>query len=200
MRGGAGRHIITGSPRSGKTTVVRALSSHCKVFEEPVSRVIKSHVLSLRESGVNIPTYSVSVQELFPQAEIFLERCLSVFLADYGESQQFNLSVFDRGLPDLVVLHELLDNPVTPNLVDLIKEHRYSQKVFVFDLLNKDLFGLHIKKRLPFRTYEEDQKIRDRIVEVYQQFGYDIAFVPFDTVENRKLFVLERINKGFNDM
>lgn len=193
MRNGTGRYIITGSPRSGKTTVVRALRSYCKVFEEPVSRVIKSHVLSLRESGLNIPTYSVSVQELFPQTEIFLGRCLNVFLTDYEESQRFNLSIFDRGLPDLVVLHELLDNPVTPNLINLIREHPYSRRVFVFDLLNKDLFGLHIKKRQPFRTYEECQRIKDRIVEVYQRLDYEITLVPFDTVERRKSFVLEKI-------
>ncbi|MBU1110089.1 AAA family ATPase [Patescibacteria group bacterium] len=189
-----GRYILTGAPRSGKTTVIRELSSHCKVFEEPVSRIVKQQVLSLKEKGEIIPAHSVSLSKLFPQIEVFFESCLRLFLADYEESQWLNLSLFDRGLPDLIVLHELLGTTIVPGLVSIIKEYSYSRKVFLFDLLDRALFNIHIKQRPPFRTYEECRRIGDRIAETYQQLGYDITIVPFDTVENRKLFVLERID------
>ena len=116
---------------------------------------------------------------------------------DYEESRAYDLSFFDRGLPDLIILHELLDVPIPADLIDVIKEYRYSEKVFVFDLLEREIFQQHRNKRPEmFNSYEECLRIRDRIIDVYQQSGYSITLVPFDSVENRELFVMRKIGKN----
>ena len=67
----------------------------------------------------------------------------------------------------------------------------------MFDLLDKDIFGQHINKRpAMFDSYERCKRIRDRIIEVYLQTGYSITIVPFDSVENRKLFVVRKISES----
>ena len=48
MRSEVERYVITGAPRSGKTTVVRELGKRYKTFEESVVRVIKQRVEQLR--------------------------------------------------------------------------------------------------------------------------------------------------------
>ncbi len=118
-------------------------------------------------------------------------------MVDYSDARLYDISFFDRGLPDLVVLHELLDVPVSADLIDIIKDHRYGNTVFVFDLLDENTFSQHANERpAMFGSYEKCQRIRDRIIEVYQQTGYSITIVPFDSVENRELFVVRKINKN----
>lgn len=196
MRSEVERYVITGAPRSGKTTVVRELGKRYKTFEEPVVRVIKQRVEQLREDQqIDIPKHSVPLEMLFPDKREFLANSRRLFLFDYDESQAYDLSFFDRGLPDLIVLHELLDVPIPADLIDVIKDHRYSDRVFVFDLLEKEIFQKHRNKRPDmFNSYEECLRIRDRIMDVYHQSGYSITLVPFDSAENRELFVIRKLS------
>lgn len=196
MRSEVERYVITGAPRSGKTTVVRELGKRYKMFEEPVVRVIKQRVEQLKENHqIDIPKHSVPLEMLFPDKREFLASSQRLFLFDYDESRAYDLSFFDRGLPDLIVLHELLDIPMSADLIDVIKDHRYSDRVFVFDLLEREIFREHRNKRPDmFNSYEECLRIRDRIIDVYLQSGYSITLVPFDSVENRELFVIRKLN------
>lgn len=196
MRSEVERYVITGAPRSGKTTVVRELGKRYKTFEEPVVRVIKQRVEQLKgDQQIDIPKHSVPLEMLFPDKREFLASSQRLFLFDYDESQAYDLSFFDRGLPDLIVLHELLGVPMSTDLIDVIKNHRYSDRVFVFDLLEREIFQKHRNKRPDmFNSYEECIRIRDRIMDVYLQSGYSISLVPFDSVENRELFVIRKLN------
>lgn len=196
MRHEIERYVITGAPRSGKTTIIRELGKRFKTFKEPVIRVIKQQVDQLRRNGkIDVPPHSLPLKVIFPDLGDFLSQSQRLFMADYHEARLYDISFFDRGLPDLVVLHELLDVPVSADLIDIIKDNRYSDDVFVFDLLDKDVFDQHINKRpAMFDSYEECKRIRDRIIEVYQQTGYSIMIVPFDSVENRELFVVRKIS------
>jgi predicted ATPase len=196
MKSEVERHVITGAPRSGKTTVVRELGERHKTFEEPVVRVIKQRVEQLRkDQQIDIPKHSVPLEVLFPDKREFLAKSQRLFLLDYDESQAYDLSFFDRGLPDLIVLHELLDVPIPAELIDVIKDNRYSDRVFVFDLLEREVFQEHRNKRPDmFNSYEECLRIRDRIMDVYHQSGYSITLVPFDSVENRELFVIKKLS------
>lgn len=191
------RYVITGAPRSGKTTTIRELGERFKTFEEPVVKVIKQQVDQLRRNGeIDVSPYSLPLKVIFPDLGDFLSQSRRLFMADYHEARLYDISFFDRGLPDLIVLHELLDVPVSTDLIDLIKDHRYSDDVFVFDLLDKDVFDQHINKRpAMFDSYEECQRIRDRIIEVYQQAGYSITIVPFDSVGNRELFIIRKVSE-----
>lgn len=195
------RYVITGAPRSGKTTTIRELGKRFKTFEEPVVRVIKQQMDQLKKNGeIDVPLHSLPLKVIFPDLGDFLSQSQRVFMADYHEARLYDISFFDRGLPDLVVLHELLDVPISADLIDIIKDRRYSDDVFVFDLLDKDIFGQHINKRpAMFGSYEECQRIRDRIIEVYQQTGYSITIVPFDSVESRELFVVRKINENLTN-
>jgi len=198
MRSEVERYVITGAPRSGKTTVVRELGKRYKTFEEPVVRVIKQRVEQFRgDQQIDIPRHSIPLERLFPDKREFLANSQRLFLFDYEESRAYDLSFFDRGLPDLIVLHELLDVPIPADLIDVIKDYRYSERVFVFDLLEREIFQQNINKRHEmFNSYEKCLRIRDRIIEVYQQSGYFITLVPFDSVENRELFVMRKIGKN----
>jgi len=94
---------------------------------------------------------------------------------------------------------EIVDDPVPipADLIDVIKDHRYSDRVFVFDLLEREIFQGHKNKRPDmFNSYEECLRIRDRIMDVYHQSGYSITLVPFDSVENRELFVIRKIGEN----
>lgn len=196
MRSEVERYVITGAPRSGKTTVVRELGKRYKTFEEPVVRVIKQRVEQLRENQqIDIPRHSVPLEMLFPDKREFLANSQRLFLFDYDESRAYDLSFFDRGLPDLIVLHELLDVLIPADLIDVIKDHRYSDRVFVFDLLEREVFQKHRNKRPDmFNSYEKCLRIRDRIIDIYHQSGYSITLVPFDSVENRELFVIRKLS------
>lgn len=100
MRSEVERYVITGAPRSGKTTVVRELGKRYKTFEEPVVRVIKQRVKHLRENQqIDIPKHSLPLEMLFPDKGEFLVNSRRLFLFDYGESRAYDLSFFDRGLP-----------------------------------------------------------------------------------------------------
>lgn len=192
------RYVITGAPRSGKTTIIRELGKRFKTFEEPIVRVIKQQVDQLRRNGADVPSYSLPLKMIFPDLGDFLSRSQRLFIADYNEARLYDISFFDRGLPDLIILHKLLDVPVSADLIGIIKDNCYCNDVFVFDLLDKDVFDQHINKRPDmFNSYEECKRIRDRIVEVYQQTGYSVTIVPFDSVKNRELFVVRRISGGF---
>lgn len=173
-------YILTGAPRSGKTTMIKAIEQRgYRTFAEPIARIA-------RELDIKSDIRKANLRE----KENFLAQCYQAFVSDYTAAvQEIRTGFFDRGLPDIQVLAEMLGVLLTPEMVEGILNRHYSQKVFLFEPISEQVILTESSSRPRF-TNSEKKRIESILRITYQEMGYQIIEVPFGSVKERVEFVL----------
>jgi predicted ATPase len=173
-------YILTGAPRSGKTTIVKAIEQRgYRTFAEPIARIA-------RELNIKSDIRKANPRE----KENFLAQCYWAFVNDYTTVVQETCACFcDRGLPDIQVLAEMLGVPLTSEMVEGILNRHYSQKVFLFEPISEQVILAESSSRPRF-TDSEKRHIESILRITYQEMGYQIIKVPFGPIEEKVEFVL----------
>ena len=99
--------------------------------------------------------------------------------------------IFDRAVPDLIAYAERFEVE-TSEFDKAAQEYLYNRKVFVFSPW-KEIFVNDSERKI---TFEKSLEFHESLLNAYRKLNYDLIEVPFDTVEVRKKFVLERIATG----
>ena len=172
------KHVITGGPCAGKTSVINELRKrNLEVIEEFARRVIAER------------------KHLPATAEEFAARERMIFYRQLFEEDALdrkNLSrcdlFLDRGLLDTIAysIHYLGKS------FDDFNSHvhgRYAS-VFILERLPFVDDGLRIES-----GEEEAQKLHDRLMECYVSHGYTPIIVPVMPVKERVEFILKNIKK-----
>lgn len=172
-------HVITGSPCSGKTTIIELLAqmgydtaheTAREYFEKEMAKGRPSK--EIRECGY---TTQLGIFEMQWDLENSLEPGRIIFL--------------DRGLPDTITFNRLFRLDLNAVLTACFK-HLYAS-VFILD-------------RLPFAREvmlgPEDEKparfIDEWLERDYSSLGYQVVRVPVYSPDERLQFILERIPGG----
>jgi len=168
-------HVITGSPCSGKTTVIRELEQFGYPVVHEVARTYIDQRLKTGETIDRIKADILSFERHILYKKIEIEQSLlkeeTVFL--------------DRAVPDSIGYY-ILEGLEPDDPIQKSRLWRY-KKIFFFD-------------RIPFEkdpVRSEDDKIASRIEclikESYRMLDYEIVFVPVMTVNERVSFILKHV-------
>ena len=172
--------VIIGGPGTGKTTIIDALIDQGFCCYPEISREI---TLEAKKQGIE---------------QLFLENPLlfSELLLE-GRKRQFKNALkephhvvfLDRGIPDvLAYMHYIGDS--YPVFFDVAcKEHIYS-KIFILPPWEE----IYISDDERYENYEQAKLIFNHLTETYQHYGYELIEVPKNTVDNRILFILDKIS------
>ncbi|MEO0607722.1 MAG: ATP-binding protein [Pseudomonadota bacterium] len=166
--------VLAGPPGAGKTTVLEALRPHLQTVPETARRVLaEERRKGGRATGEQDPA-------------LFVSRMLEMAMADYDNAS--GLTVFDRGLPDLIAFcghYGFSDDPVRA----AIAQRPYRSPVFYLPAW-EDIYVKDAERRLDFAGADA---FGTRIYQAYKACGYDLIALPKTSADQRCDFILEQI-------
>ncbi len=171
--------ILTGAMGSGKSTLILELKNagiHCA--SDP-AREILALQRSIGSDGV--PEQN---PELF--CKLMLSRSLQIYRQWINTSK---VRVFDRGIPDMIAYAELFSIDAR-SFYQAAERYRYNPRVFFFAGWEA-IYTNDTERKINF---EGARKFGDSVRDVYQKLGYQIVDVPFQSIEERAAFMLERLH------
>ena len=174
-------YVITGGPGSGKTSLINELnnSGYLTVPEEG-RRIIKEQTES---SGEGLPWKNKPVF-----AALMLKSSLEAYHKILQESAG-SLVFFDRGIPDTIGYMELENIPISLETELIIRANPYHVNVFLLPPW-KAIYKTDTERK---QSWQEAVNTFEIMKNIYLRYGYNIISVPFDTVVNRKKFILSNL-------
>lgn len=171
--------VIIGGPGTGKSSIIEGLVAKGYCCYPEISREV---TLEAQKRGIE---------------QLFLEDPLlfSQMLLD-GRIKQFNNAqnephkwVFiDRGIPDVVAYLDYIGDDYPNHFTDACKENVYT-KIFILPPWEE----IYQSDSERYENFEQAKTIYKHLTKTYIDYGYDLIEVPKDSVDNRILFILDKI-------
>ena len=180
----ANRYIFTGTPGSGKTSVILAL----KRFGYVVIPESATDVIAEAQAKGTMRPWE---QPDFVDKIVLTQKLRQLNVK--GELQFYDRSPFCTYTLGRYFAHwhdsDFTPSPILLNEIDrCLKADIYQHRVFFFDNLG------FIEPTSARKISYEDALIFEQIhLEVYKEFGFEIVLVPKKTIEERCRFILETI-------
>lgn len=166
--------VITGGPCTGKTTVINLLAE-------------RGYKTTIEHARHYIDTQKIKGRTIDEIKENKKQFQLSVLNMQIEEEAELNLNeqVFlDRALPDAMAYYQFLGLEYDDRLIEQCNKYCYN-KVFILD-------RLPLVNDYARREDEQDQvRIHNLIIQVYQSFPCPIVHVPVLSPEDRVNFILD---------
>ena len=172
------RIVLTGGPGAGKTSLIKALNQMgYTTFNEAARRVIQKQI----ELNTNkVPWDNV---------EGFSKLVLIEQIQDFKSGNE-SFVFYDRGIPDIVGYLNHGRKKTFKELKNSCSLNRYN---YVFILPPwKAIYTSDNERR---ENFEEAKLIYNEIKQAYLSFGYKPILVPFDSIDNRINFILNKLNE-----
>lgn len=170
--------ILTGAMGSGKSTLIRELSSAGIACVSEPAREILAEQRSIGSDGV--PEQN---------AELFCKLMLSRAVQTYNDRiNARQVQIFDRGIPDMIAYADLFSIDVK-TFYKAAELYRYNPTVFFFEGW-EEIYTNDAERKIGFegaRIFGESMRF------IYQKLGYQLLNVPLMSIEERKNFILERL-------
>ena len=171
--------VIIGGPGTGKSSIINGLVTKGYCCYPEISREV---TLEAQKRGIE---------------QLFLEDPLlfSQMLLD-GRIKQFNNAqkeahqwVFiDRGIPDVVAYLDYIGDDYPNHFTDACKENVYT-KIFILPPWEE----IYESDSERYENFEQAKEIQEHLKQTYVNSGYDLIEVPKDSIDNRILFILDKI-------
>ena len=173
--------VIIGGPGTGKTSIIEKLiaNGHCCYPE--ISRQV---TLEAQKQGIE----QLFLKNPLLFSELLLEGRKKQFESACNEPHE--VVFLDRGIPDvLAYMHYIGDS--YPSFFDAAcREHIYT-RIFILPPWEET----YVSDRERYENFEQAKLIYNHLTETYQNYGYELIEVPKDSVDNRILFILDKISK-----
>jgi predicted ATPase len=175
-------YIITGGPGVGKTTLLNELEkSGFKTVPEDARQIIKEQ---MAKNGDGLP---------WKNKELYTGLMLKAAVESYKLTLTKNSSsiyFFDRGILDTLCYANMIGLGISDEMESIAKTHLYNKKVFVLPPWI-EIYQTDSERK---QTWEEAIFTFKKMRETYVKYGYEVIEVPKETVENRRNYILEKLN------
>ncbi len=171
------KHVITGGPGTGKTTLINELKKmgHKTVVEAATFIITED----LKNSGENPNKHPETFQAKVAIKQIEHESVLD------SKDEAF----LDRGIVDGIAYSKFYNNPAPKELTDYVEnESNKYRTIFMLDPIDS-----YEENEVRLESKEDAQKLHDAIKLAYEDLGYNVVDVPFLTVAQRVQFILDKI-------
>ncbi|THF51377.1 MULTISPECIES: AAA family ATPase [Flavobacterium] len=172
--------VIIGGPGSGKTTLINGLTDKGYTCYPEISREV---TLEARKQGIE----QLFLEKPLLFSELLLEGRKKQFINATKEAA--DIVFLDRGIPDVLAYMHYIGDSYPAFFDAACREHLYT-RIFILPPW-KDIY---ISDDARYENYEQAVLIHEHLVETYEKYGYNLIEVPRDTVDNRILFILDKLS------
>ena len=175
--------VITGGPGSGKTTLVQRLEERGYIVEHEVSRDV------IREAQ------NLGIEQLFKEDPIlFSDKLLKARLNQFSKNldKLEDLVFYDRALPDVVAYMDFAGIEYPEYFIKTCSENIYDA-IFILPPWQE----IYLNDNERYESFEEAEKIFEKLQKTYADYGYLPHSVPVGSVEQRISYILNQLQTIF---
>ena len=171
--------VFIGGPGTGKSSVLKQLENKGYKCMPEISREV---TIQAQKEGID--------QLFLTQPILFSNKLLEGREKQFLEANEASDKVifFDRGIPSIHAYMRYFNTDFPSEFIEKSKQYKYT-KIFQF-LPWKEIYTSDNER---YETFEQSQLISKFLFNAYNELGYEIINVPFDTVNNRCKFILNYI-------
>lgn len=168
-------YVITGSPSSGKTTIINSLYELGYAIVPEVARIVINEEMKKGRTLDEIRKDEVEFQKKVLKIKLEIEKKLP----------SDKIVFFDRGIPDSIAYLQLFGiNP--EEIVDICKNKKY-RKIFMLEMLPFE------KDYARIEDMKTTKRLHFLIRKAYEDLGYEIIDVPKISPEERIKLILSNL-------
>lgn len=171
--------VIIGGPGSGKSSIITQLDRMGYCCYPEISREV---TLQAQKKGIE----QLFLTEPLLFSEMLLEGRKRQFENAKDESHQ--LVFIDRGIPDVVAYLDFVGNDF-PDFFDEACRKFVYDKIFILPPWEE----IYESDSERYENFEQAEIIYHHLKKTYTNYGYNLIEVPKDSVDNRILFILDKI-------
>lgn len=170
---------LLGGPGTGKSTLIKELTARGYCCYPEISRQV---TLEAQQRGID--------QLFLEQPLLFSEMLLEGRIKQYKSAlKEHDAVVFiDRGIPDIVAYMDFIGDEYPEVFSKACEDYQYS-KTFILPPWEE----IYESDSERYENFEQAETIQKHLIDTYKRYGYDLIEVPKDTVENRILYILDKI-------
>jgi predicted ATPase len=171
--------VIIGGPGTGKSSIIKGLAAKNYCCYPEISREL-THEAQRR-----------GIEQLFLEdpllfSQMLLDGRIKQFNNAHKEPQKW---VFiDRGIPDVVAYMDYIGDDFPEHFDHACRENVYT-KIFILPPWEE----IYVSDKERYESFEQAKKIHEFLAKTYTNYGYDLIEVPKDSVDNRILYILDKI-------
>ena len=175
------RIAIIGGPGTGKSTLTHALEAEGYFCMHEISRNV---ILEAQKEGIE--------QLFLTDPILFSQKLLEGRLQQFQDALTYetNYLFYDRGLPDVPIYMDYLGTEYPNHFIETCHKNKYDT-VFLLPPWS----AIYEQDNERYESFEIATKLYTYLKEGYKNFGYTPIEVPIGTVEERKVFILDTLQK-----
>jgi predicted ATPase len=108
-----------------------------------------------------------------------------------AHKNESDLVFFDRGIPDVHAYLNFLKTDYPEHFVEKSNQYLY-QNIFMLPPWKE----IYTSDNERYESFEEAVEIHHYLKKAYQEIGYTIITVPFGTIKERTVFILDSLKSG----
>ena len=171
------RVLITGGPGTGKTSVAKELSNRGYFCFPEIVRDLKS---LKRNQGINNYFDSTPID--------FTNKLFHLRTNQYAKEIKSDSIFYDRGPIDSIAYLKFKKINCPNRLINLAKTIKYD-----FYFIAEPWEKIYVNDEIREETFNQCIVIHHSIVSTYKQFNAELISLPFESVNDRVEFILNRI-------
>lgn len=169
--------IITGTMGSGKSSILNVLKKAGHQVVPECARTILAEQRSF--DGYGVPN---------KDANLFCELLLSRTLNEYKRYNNKAISLYDRGLPDIIAYASFFNLDLT-HYKACAEKYRYDKTVFLLEPW-QDIYVNDEERKM---TFTEATTFHNVLIEIYKSLKYELIVIPKASVQERVAFIFEKL-------
>lgn len=171
--------VITGGPATGKTSIIDFLEASGAICYSEISRTI---IQEAQKKGIE----QLFLKDPYAFSQKLLEGRIQQF--KNAETSEHSTIFLDRGIPDVIAYMEYAKENVPPYFKEACKTYKYDV-VFILPPWK----AIHKTDEERYENFEQAQQIHAHLLKTYTQLGYPCIEVPIGSIEERSLFIKNRM-------
>ncbi|PJJ06914.1 putative ATPase [Flavobacterium sp. 1] len=171
--------VIIGGPGTGKSSIINGLVAKGYCCYPEISREV---TLEAQKRGI---------EQLFLEDPLlFSQMLLDGRIKQYNNAQNepHQWVFIDRGIPDVVAYLDYIGDDYPNHFIDACKENAYT-KIFILPPWEE----IYESDSERYENFDQAKTIYKHLTKTYTNYGYDLIEVPKDSIDNRILFILDKI-------
>jgi len=171
--------VIIGGPGTGKSSIINRLITKGYCCYPEISREV---TLEAQKQGI---------EQLFLEDPLlFSQMLLDGRIKQYkdAQSEKHQLVFIDRGIPDVVAYLDYIEDSYPQHFNLACRENKYN-KIFMLPPWEE----IYESDSERYENFEQATTIYKHLTATYQNYGYTLIEVPKDSVDNRILYILDKI-------